>query len=296
MVVKTAGRDGVRVHFFLRPRHLWALITKTFSAWSDDNAVQLGAALAYYAAFSITPLLIILLALASLFSHGNGLAHIKSQLAVLVGSEAAGVLVGTIAAVHASNRGFAATLVSALILAVGAFGVFIQLQDSLNQIWKTERKPGHFWRHFLKQRLLSVVMIVGGGLLLLLFLASSAMLSTGAYLLPRATILWQITDGSVYFVIVTLFFASIFKIVPDARINWSDVWVGATLTAILFTAGKFATASYLGRNDIGSAFGPAGSILATLAWVFYSSQILFFGAEFTKVHAEQRRLDGSVQL
>ena len=139
-------------------------------------------------------------------------------------------------------------------------------------------------------------MILGGGFLLLVSLAWSAILSTGAYLLPRATFLWQIADGGVSFVIATLFFASIFKVVPDARINWSDVWVGAILTAVLFTAGKLITALYLGNNDIGSAFGAAGSILATLAWVFYSSQILFFGAEFTKIHAEQRRLDESVRL
>ena len=268
---------------------LWTLITRTFSAWNDDDAVQLGAALAYYAAFSITPLLIMTLAGAGFFYHGDSFTYIKNQLSALVGSEAADTLAETIVAVRKSKQGFTAGLVS-------ASGVFIQLQSAMNQIWKTERRPGHFWRHFVEERLLAVAMIVGGGLLLLVSLAWSATLSTGAHLLPGAMFLWQIADGGVSFVIVTLFFASIFKVVPDARINWSDVWVGAILTAILFTAGKSATALYLGHNDIGSAFGAAGSILATLAWVFYSSQILFFGAEFTKIHAEQRRLDKSVQL
>jgi membrane protein len=281
---------------FMKPLRLRTLITRTFSAWNDANAVHLGAALAYYAAFSITPLLIMTLAAAGFFYHGDSFTYIKTQLSALVGTEAADTFAETIVAVRRSKQGFAAGLVSALVLSIGACGVFIQLQSSMNQIWKTERKPGHFWRHFLEERLLAVAMIVGGGFLLLVSLAWSATLSTGAYLLPRATFLWQIADGGVSFVIVTLFFASIFKVVPDARIHWSDVWVGAILTAILFTAGKLATALYLGHNDIGSAFGAAGSILATLAWVFYSSQILFFGAEFTKIHAEQRRLEDRVQL
>jgi membrane protein len=280
----------------LKPLRLWTLIPRTFSAWSDDNAVQLGAALAFYAAFSITPLLIMTLAAAGIFYHGGSFTYIKAQLSALVGRDAADTLAETIVAVRKSKQGFAAGAVSALVLSIGATGVFIQLQSAMNQIWKTERKPGHFWRHFLAERLLAIAMIAGGGFFLLVWVAWSATLSTGAYLLPRATFLWQIADGGVSFVILTLFFASIFKIVPDVHIHWSDVWVGAILTAILFTAGKSATALFLGHNDIGSAFGAAGSILATLAWVFYSSQILFFGAEFTKVHAEQRRSEENVQL
>jgi membrane protein len=280
----------------MKPLRLGTLITRTFSAWNEDDAVQLGAALAYYAAFSITPLLIMTLSVAGFFYHGDSFTYIKTQLSALVGSEAADTLAETIVAVRKSKQGFTAGLVSALVLFIGASGVFIQLQSAMNQIWKTKRKPGHYWRHFIEERLLAVAMIVGGGFLLLVSLAWSATLSTGAYLLPRATFLWQVADGGVSFVIVTLFFASIFKVVPDARIHWRDVWVGAILTAILFTAGKLATALYLGHSDIGSAFGAAGSILATLAWVFYSSQILFFGAEFTKIHAEQRRREESEQL
>lgn len=280
----------------MKPLPLGTLIVRTFSAWSDDDAAQLGAALAYYAAFSITPLLIMILAAAGFFYHGGSLIYIKTQLSALVGNEAASTLAQTIIEVRKSKQGFAAELLSALVLSIGASGVFIQLQSSMNQIWKTERKPGHFWRHFLEERLLAIAMILGGCCLLLVSLAWSAVLSTGVYLLPRATFLWQIADGGISFVIATVFFASIFKVVPDARINWSDVWVGAILTAVLFTAGKLITAAYLGNNDIGSAFGAAGSILATLAWVFYSSQILFFGAEFTKVHAQQRRLAEDVRL
>ena len=275
----------------VRPLRLQTLIAKTFSAWNDDNAVQLGAALAYYAAFSITPLLIIALSLAGVFFQDHSFAYIKSRLAALVGSEAAETLAETIVKVHRSKQSFGAGAVSAVVLCIGASGVFIQLQSAMNQIWKTERRPGHFWRTFLKERLLSGAMIVGGGFLLLVSLTWSATLATGADLLPRAALLWQIADGGISFFIVTLFFAAIFKVVPDARINWGDVWVGAILTAILFSAGKLVAALYLGKNDIGSAFGASGSILATLAWVFYSSQILFFGAEFTKIHAEQRRLE-----
>jgi membrane protein len=185
-------------------------------------------------------------------------------------------------------------VVSVIILFVGASGVFVQLQSSMNQIWGVQPKPGLFWKDFLKERLLSFAMILGIGFLLLVSLVWSAALSAGneyfKHLLPGANWFWQIVDGGVSFAIVVLLFASIFKAVPDVRIDWNDVWVGALLTSILFTGGKSAIGLYLGRSSLGSAFGAAGSILVILAWVYYSSQILFFGAEFTKIYAKQHRL------
>jgi membrane protein len=278
----------------MKPIKLWRLMLQTASAWNNDNALQLGAALAYYAVFSISPLLIIILAGAGFLYRGDSFAYIHAQIATLAGNNAADTITGTIKSVHSSEHGLATTVVSVIILFVGASGVFVQLQSSMNQIWGVKRKPGHFWKDFLMERLLSFAMILGVGFLLLVSLVLSAALSAGSeyfkYLLPGANWLWQIVDGCVSFAIVVLLFASIFKAVPDVRIDWNDVWVGGLLTSILFTGGKSAIGLYLGRSSLGSAFGAAGSILVILAWVFYSSQILFFGAEFTKIYAEQHRV------
>ena len=164
----------------------------------------------------------------------------------------------------------------------------------MNQIWGVKPRAGHFWTDFLKERLLSFGMILGVGLLLMIPMVLSAGLSVGGEyferLLPGTTWLGEILDGGVSFAIVVLLFASIFKVVPDAGIGWNDVWTGALLTAVLFTGGKLAIAWYLRHSNLGSAFGAAGSILAVLAWVYYTSQILFLGAEFTKIYAEQNRI------
>jgi membrane protein len=278
----------------MKPIKLWHLTVQTSSAWNNDNALQLGAALAYYAVFSISPLLIIILAVAGFLYRGDSFAYIYAQIAMLAGNNAADTITSTIKSVHSSEHGFAATVVSVIILFFGASGVFVQLQSSMNQIWGVKPKPGYFWTDFLKGRLLSVAMILGLGFLLLISLVLSAALSAGSDyfedLLPGATWLWQTLDAGVSFAIVVLLFASIFKAVPDVRIGWNDVWVGALLTAILFTGGKSVIGLYLGRSSLGSAFGAAGSLLVVLAWMYYSSQILFFGAEFTKIYAEEHRV------
>jgi len=278
----------------MKPIKLWQLTVQTSSAWNKDNALQLGAALAYYAIFSISPLLIIMLAGAGFLYRGDGFAYIHTQIATLAGNNAADTITNTIKSVHSSEHGFAATIVSTTILFIGASGVFVQLQSSMNQIWGVKPKPGHYWKDFLKERLLSFALILGAGFLLLISLVLNAVLSAGSeyfeYLLPDANWFWQILGRGVSFVVVVLLFASIFKAIPDVPIGWNDVWVGAFLTSILFTVGKSAIGLYLGRSSLGSAFGAAGSILVILAWVYYSSQILFFGAEFTKIYAEEQRL------
>src|ERR1051326_8669186 len=278
----------------MKPIQLWHLLIQTSSAWNNDKALQLGAALAYYAVFSISPFLIIILAIAGFLYRSDSFAYIHAQIATLAGNNAADTITSTIKSVHSSEHSFAATVVSVIVLFIGASGVFVQLQSSMNQIWGVKPKAGHFWKDFLKERLLSFAMILGIGFLLLISLVLSAGLSAGSEyfksLLPGANWLRQILDGGVSFAIVVLLFASIFKAVPDVRIDWNDVWVGALLTSILFTGGKSAIGLYLGRSSLGSSFGAAGSILIILAWVYYSSQILFFGAEFTKIYAEQHRV------
>jgi membrane protein len=273
--------------------HGWDLTKKAFAAWNNDNTFQLGAALAYYASFSISPLLVIALAVSSVFYSGDSFSYIHSEIAGLVGDNAATAIAGAIASVRQSQHGLAATIISVVILFLGASGVFVQLQNSLNQIWGVKPKPGHFFRDFLKQRMLSFAMIIGVSFLLLVSLLLSAAVAAITayfrYLLPGADFVWYALDAVVSFLLVVLIFAAIFKVLPDVHIDWEDVWAGAFITAILFTAGKFLIGFYLGRSGIGSAFGAAASTFVILAWVYYSSQILFLGAEFTKVYSEHHR-------
>ena len=274
-----------------RPR--WSLATRTFEAWNNHGALQLGAALAYYAVFSISPFLIIILSVAGFFYKSDSVAYIHSQIAGLAGPDAADTITNTIEAVRASKHGATATVVSIIVLFVGASGFFVQLQSSMNQIWGVQPKPGHYWKEFFTQRLLSFGMILGVGILLLISIVLSAGFAAGgAYfdqVFPGANWVAVALNGIVSFLIVILLFASIFKVVPDAGIGWNDVWMGALMTAVLFTGGKLAIGWYLGRSSLGTPFGAAGSILVLLAWVYYSSQILFFGAEFTRINSEDRR-------
>jgi membrane protein len=176
-------------------------------------------------------------------------------------------------------------------LFVGATGVFVQLQDALNSIWGVRRKPGRGLRNFIKDRLLSFALILGIGFLLLVSLILSAGLSalgnfvTG--LLPAQATLWQWINFGVSFGVITLLFAVIFKVLPDVKIAWRDVWIGALLTALLFNLGKYLLGLYLGRSSVTSAYGAAGSLVIVLLWVYYSAQILFFGAKFTQIYSNR---------
>jgi membrane protein len=277
----------------MRLNHAWELTKKALIAWNNDNTMPLGAALAYYASFSISPLLVIALAVSGLFYRGDSISYVRMEIADLVGDKPATVIVAAIESVRYSEHGLAATIVSLIVLFLGASGVFVQLQNSLNQIWGVKPKPGHFVRDFLKQRLVSFAMILGVSFLLLVSLLESAAVAAITayfhYLLPDADFAWYTLDNLGSFLLVVFIFAAIFKVVPDVHIDWSDVWVGAFVTAVLFTGGKSLIGLYLGRSGIGSAFGAAASVYVILAWVYYSSQILFLGAEFTKVYSEHHR-------
>jgi len=274
-------------------KRFWRLITKAGAAWSNQNALEWGAALAYYTAFSIAPLLIIALSIVGIVYQGDSLTYIQNEIASLVGQNAAIAISSAIRSVRTSGHGAVANTLSILVLLIGATSVFGQLQNALNRVWGVEPKPGHFWKDLFKQRLISFAMILGISFLMLVSLVVSAVLAaiTGyfEYMLPGASIVWHLIDAAVSFSIVVLLFAAIFKIIPDVHIDWQDVWTGAVVTAVLFVAGKAAIAFYLGRSGVGSAYGAAGSVLIVLAWVYYSSQILFLGAEFTKLYAEERR-------
>jgi membrane protein len=271
----------------------WKLTKRAVAAWNNDNTLPLGAALAYYATFSISPLLVIVLAVSGFFYRGDSFSYVRSEISNLVGESAATAIAGAIQSVHSSKHGFAATIFSLAILLVGASGVFVQLQNAMNHVWGVKPRPGHFVRYLLKQRLISFAMVFGVSFVLLVSLLFSALVAAITayfrYLLPGADFIWYTLDALASFLVIVLVFAAIYKIVPDVDIEWSDVWVGALVTAILFTVGKFLIGFYLGRSGIGSAFGAAASVFIILAWVYYSSQILFLGAEFTKVYSEDRR-------
>jgi membrane protein len=270
------------------------MLKKSFAAWFYDDTFFLGAALAFYAVFSISPLLIIALSISGFFYKGESAGYIEAEIAEFIGNNAAKVITGAIESVSESRNGSTATALSVLTLFLGASGVFVQLQSAMNRIWKVTPQPGRFLRDLLKQRLVSFAMVVAVGFLLLISLLLSAALAAlngyFNYLLPQANALWYVIDIFLSLTVITLIFAAIFKMVPDVDICWSDVWLGAALTAVLFTGCKFAIGFYLGRSGIGSAFGAAGALLVVLAWVYYCSQILFLGAEFTKIYAQMRHL------
>jgi membrane protein len=260
----------------------------TYSDWSEDKAPRLGAALAYYTVFSLAPLLIIVLAIAgAVFDPETVRSQINQQLGLgETGGEGVAKL---ISAAQTHGGGLLATVLSIVAVLFGATGVFVQLKDSLNTIWEVETKPGRGVWAIVFERLLSFVMILAIGVLLLaLLIASTALQTVQQYLsdyLPLPGWTAQLIDLGVSFVGVTILFAMIYKYLPDVQIAWRDVWLGSAVTAVLFTLGKYLLSLYLSRAAPASAYGAAGTVVVILLWAYYSSQILFFGAEFTQVFA-----------
>jgi membrane protein len=274
----------------LDPAQFLQLLKEAFISWSNDKVPRHGAALAYYAVLSLVPLLVINIAMIGLiFGREAAEGYIMEQIGSLVGPQSAAAIKEMIQRASQPTTGILATLVATATLLLGASGVFAQLQDSLNSVWGVQPKEGRGIWGLIKDRFISVATLLGTGFLLLVSLALSAALSAfGKWFsawLPAPESVLQVLDIAISLVGITGLFALMFKVLPDARVAWSDVWVGAALTAVLFTVGKFAIGLYLGKSDVGSAYGAAGSIVILLVWVYYSSQILLFGAEFTQVYA-----------
>ena len=216
-------------------------------------------------------------------------AYIVEQIAALVGPQSAAAIKDMIQRANQPTTGIIATVVATATLLLGASGVFGQLQDSLNTIWGVQPKEGRGIWGLMKDRFISFAALLGTGFLLLVSLVLSAALAAfgkwfGGWL-PAPEVVLQVLEFLISFAVITGLFAMIFKTLPDAQVAWRDVWVGAALTAMLFTVGKFAIGLYLGKSDVGSAYGAAGSLVILLVWVYYSAQILLFGAEFTQVYA-----------
>lgn len=268
------------------------LLKETFQEWQDDDASSLAASLAYYTSVSLAPLLIIVIAIAgAFFGEEAARGEIVAQMQGLVGTEGARVVETAIKNANQPQISNVASFVSIIVLLFGASGVFVQLQRSLNQIWDVTAKPKQGVKNFLRKRLLSFSAVLGVGFLLLVSLLISAALSAlNGYLndlIPGIDFLWRLLNFVLSLSIITALFAFIFKYLPDVEISWRDVTMGAIITALLFTIGKIALGFYLGRGSFGSVYGAAGSLIILLVWVYYSAQILFFGAEFTQVYAKR---------
>ena len=267
------------------------LLKSTYREWSEDKASRLAAALAYYTAFSIAPLVLIAIVIAGVvFGDEAARGTIFTQLQGLLGSEGASAVQTAVENSQQPTANTISAIIGLATLVWSASNVFAQLQDALNTIWEVHPKPAGVVGA-VKRRIVPLTMVLGIGFLLLVSLVLSAGLSAlGNFfsgLLPGADALWQVVNFLISFAVVTLLFAAIYKLLPDATIAWSDVWPGAAVTALLFTFGKLLIGLYLGNASVGSTYGAAGSLLVLLVWVYYSAQILFFGAEFTQVYARR---------
>ena len=268
------------------------LLKATWDEWNEDKAPRLGAALAYYTVFSLAPLLIIVIAIAGfVFGQQAAQTAVLDQVRGLVGEQGSQLLQTALQSSQHPTQGLVATVVSLAGLALGALGVFGALQDALNTIWEVAPKPGLSLVEQIKLRFMPLTLVLGTGFLLLVSLVVSAVLTgIGAYfgsLLPLPAFVFEAINFILSFVIITLLFALIFKYLPDAHIAWRDVWIGSLLTSLLFVIGKLLIGLYLGNASVGSIYGAAGSLAVLLVWIYYSAQILFLGAEFTQVYANQ---------
>lgn len=275
-----------------RIKSFLALFKQTGVEWVEQSVPRLGAALSFYTIFALAPLFVIVLAIAGLwFGEEAARRELFGQVSGLVGSEGGEAIQALVSAAHKTAAGTWATILALVTLFIGATGVFVQLQDALNEVWGVQRLPGSGLRNFIKSRLLSFSLIVGLGFLLLVSLViSTALAALGKFMsgmLPGQETIWQVINFLISFCVITLLFALIFKVLPDVKIAWRDVWVGAVLTALLFNLGQFLIGLYLGKSSVASAYGAAGSLVLVLLWVYYSAQILFFGAKFTQLYANK---------
>ena len=273
--------------------NIWQLVKAAGSAWVDDAAPSMGAALAYYTVFSIAPLLLLLIALAGLiYGQDAARGEIVGQLGGMMGQEGASAIEGLLKSTSDTGGSIIATVVSLVTLLIGATTVFGELQTDLDRIWKAPKaaKPDGVWG-MIRTRILSFGLIIGIGFVLIVSLALSAALAalgkwwSGAF--GNWNILLQIVNFLVSFGVITAMFALVYKVMPSVPIQWHDVWIGSAVTALLFTIGKFLIGLYIGKSSVASGFGAAGSLIVLLVWVYYSTQIFLLGAEFTYVYAHK---------
>ncbi len=272
----------------MKLKGIWALIKETFLGWHRDDASQLAAALAFYTVVSLAPTIIIVIAVSGLaFGKEEVQGQIVEKTTEWIGEIGAKLIQTLIASTSEHTPSIIATIVGVVTILLGATRLFVQLQSALNRIWGVKPKPGRGIKGIIRDRLLSFAILMGIGFLLLVLIVLSATLALLSkyfgYQLPTPVSVFPILD----FIISTLLFATIYKVLPDVKIAWSNVWIGATVTSLLFTIGKFLIGLYLSRSGVASAYGAAGSLFVLLIWLYYSAQIFLLGAEFTQAYAEK---------
>jgi len=276
----------------MKTRQLFGIFKQAAKDFSADSAPRLGASVAFYTIFSISPLFIILIAIASLWYGAEAArGQLQAPLTGLLGPKSADFIQSMISQPGTQKNGIIATVIAVITLLLGSSGVFLELQAALNRVWEVKQAPGGGIWSFIKHRVLSFAMVLTIGFLLLVSLVLTAAISSFGKVLSGATpqleVISQILNFVVSFGVITLLFALIFKYMPDVHLPWSDVWFGAAITSMLFVIGKFALGYYLAKKSVNSPFGAAGSLVTVLLWVYYSAQILFFGAEITQAHAKE---------
>jgi membrane protein len=277
-------------------KEIWETIKQTVNEFLEDNVLRLAAALAYYSIFSLAPLLLIAVSIAgAVFGDDAANGLLDEKLQSTMGASAAQSIQDMLIHTRKPADNIIASLTGLVLLIVGAGGVFGQLQDALNTVWGIKLKSGRGIKGMIKDRFLSFSMVLGCGFLLLTSLILTTTLQaandTIALVLPLHPVIWKMLGSLITFAVISGLFAAIFKVLPDAKIEWKDVGMGAVVTAGLFVLGKFALSWYLGREATSSSYGSAGSLVIILLWIYYSATILLFGAEFTQVHARIRGRD-----
>jgi membrane protein len=272
-------------------KKIWKVIKDSFSGFSDDKVTKLSASLAYYTVFSMGPLLILIISLCGIFLGREAIeGQVYQQLEGFMGKDTASQLQDIIKNAAISGKGPVAVIIGAVTLLIGATTVFGEIQDSINTIWGLKPKPKRGWLKMLQNRFLSFSVIISLGFILLVSLAVTSLVDGLNDALMRrfsdiSVIIFYVVNQVITLAVISFIFGVIFKVLPDAEIKWKDVMLGSIVTGILFMIGKFGISFYISTSDVGSTFGAAGSLVVLLLWTYYSSLILYYGAEFTKAYA-----------
>jgi len=289
----TAVRTNRARHQVLTLGRLWKVLNAALAGWWNDNVPRMGAALAFYTLFSLAPILIVAIAIAGLaFGPEAVRGEIVGQIEGLVGRDGALAVQAMLEGAAKPSSSIPATIIGIITFFLGATGAFLELQTDLDAIWRVKPKSGGtFLRTLLMQRLISFGLVLGFAFLLLTSLVvSAALAAVNKYMgnaFPGVAVLWEAINVVVSLGVITLLFAMIYKVLPDVKLAWSDVWVGALVTAGLFTIGKFLIGLYLGTSSLASTYGAAGSVIVVLVWVYYSAQVVLLGAEFTREYVKE---------
>ncbi|TDG35028.1 YihY/virulence factor BrkB family protein [Pedobacter changchengzhani] len=285
------NRSESGTHRKLTFKGIWEVLKNSFAGFSDHKITKMSGSLAYYTVFSMAPLLVVIISLCGIFLGREAAAgQVYDQLKNFLGNDTAIQLQQLIQKASIGNKGNIAFIIGLVTLLVGSTTVFADIQDSINTIWGIKPKPKRGWLKLLKSRFLSFSVIISLGFLLLVSLGVNALLDAFSSRLQAqfediSVVVFYVLNLAITVVVITSIFGVIYKVLPDAEIKWKDVFAGALTTAILFMIGKFAISIYIGKSNIGSTYGAAGSLVVLLLWTYYSSIILYFGAEFTKAYA-----------